>query len=45
MKPTIAILSVVCLALAAGLIIRYNANRIPPGERQALQDQLTTYSN
>jgi septal ring factor EnvC (AmiA/AmiB activator) len=45
MKPTIAILSLVCLALAAGLVIRYNANRVEPGERQALQDRLTTYSN
>jgi len=45
MKPTIAILSLVCLALAAGLVIRYNSNRMQPAERQALHDQLVTYSN
>jgi chromosome segregation ATPase len=45
MKPTIAILSLVCLALAAGLVIRYNSSRLQPAERQALQDRLSTYSN
>jgi chromosome segregation ATPase len=45
MKPTIAILSFVCLALAAGLVIRYNSTRLQPGERQTLQDRLTSYSN
>jgi chromosome segregation ATPase len=45
MKPTIAILSLVCLALAAGLVFRYNSTRLHPAERQALQDRLITYSN
>ena len=45
MKPTIAILSLLCLALAAVLVIRYNSTRLQPAERQSLQDRLMSYSN
>src|SRR5829696_5478816 len=45
MKPTIIILGLLSLGLAAALIVRQNSMRVLTAEKQNLEERLVAYSN